>query len=64
MSQLQSNSEEKDSPVILKQFFFEKKSLHFHINAARVIRPVKQDKLSFSGIKINMPLPNPAYCIS
>ena len=34
--------------------------IHFHINSTRVIRPVQENQLSFSGIEINKPISVPA----
>ena len=40
-------------PQNLKRLFFLKnRPIHFHINSTSVIRPVKQNKLSFSNIEI------------
>ena len=42
----------------LKRWFFLKNRLiHFHINRTIVIRPVKQNQLSFPSIEINKPNP-------
>ena len=43
--------------------FFKKRSILFLINSARVIRLVKQKRLSFSSIKINKPLVSPVYIV-
>ena len=57
-----SNLEEKDSLIFLKDnFFFKNRTIHFHVNGIRVIRPVKRKKLSFSSIEINKPLPASVY---
>ena len=38
--------------------------MNFHINIARVIRPVKWNSLSFSSMKINKPLFLPVKSVS
>ena len=44
----------------LKRWFFIKnRPTHFHINSTTVVRLVKWNKLSFSNIKIDKPLPEP-----
>ena len=45
---------------ILKDGFPSRRA-HFHINSTRVIKPIKQNKLSFSSKEINKPLPAPFY---
>ena len=47
----------------LTRFFFENRPIYFHINSTRVIRLVKQNKLVFSSIEINKPLPAPVYSV-
>ena len=48
----------ESQPQHLKRCFFLKiRTIHFHINSARVIRPVKWNNLSLSSIEINKPLP-------
>ena len=39
--------------------FLKNRPIHFNINSTSVIRPVKQNQLSFSSIEINKPLPAP-----
>ena len=42
----------ESQPQHLKRLFFlNKRSIHFHINSASVIRPVKQNKFSFPVLK-------------
>ena len=36
-----------------KMLFFENRLIHFHINRNSVIRPVKQNQLSFFSIEVN-----------
>ena len=51
-------------PQLLKRWFFPKTKLtHFHINSTSVIKTVKQNKISFSSIKINKPFPASAQCL-
>ena len=56
----------KDSLSILKDEFYLLKNryIHFRINSTIVIRPVKQNKLSFASIEISKPLPGPVYSVS
>ena len=52
-------------PQHLKRWFLLKNGpIHFHINSTSIIRLVKQNQLSFSGIEINNPLPAPVNCVS
>ena len=44
------------------QFFLKKRPTHFHIKGTSVIRRVKQNKLIFSSIEINKPLPS-SHCL-
>ena len=62
----QSNIEKEDSPnikdkLILEDEFSFEKDIHFCINNIRVIRQVKQNKLTFFSIQINQSLPAPVY---
>ena len=52
-------------PQHLKRYFFLKnRPIHSHINSTSVIKPVKQNQLSFSSIEINKPLPAPVQCLA
>ena len=48
----------------LRQFFFKTRPIHFHAISTRVIRLVKQNKLGFSSIEINKPLPSSIWSVS
>ena len=57
----------KRKPQHLKRLFpLKNRPIHFYINSTSVIRPVKQNKSSFSSIGINKPLscPSPLSCRS
>ena len=43
--------------------FLKNRPIHFHMNSTSVIRPIKQNQLSFSSIVINKPLPVPAHSV-
>ena len=48
----------KSQPQHPKRWFFlNNRPIHFHINSTSVIRPAKQNQLSFSSLEINKPLP-------
>ena len=47
----QSNLEEKDNFKTFKGNFFRNRLIHFHINSTRVMRLVKENKLSFPAMK-------------
>ena len=50
------------NPIQNKKMIFpqeQNRPTHFHINSTRVVKPVKRNKLSFSSIEINKPLPAP-----
>ena len=51
----QSNLEEKDNPSILLKDYFssETEPSIFSINSARVIRSIKENKLSFSSTEVS-----------
>ena len=52
-------------PQHLKRWFsLKSRPIHFHINRTIVIRPVKQNQLSFPSIEINKPLFTPVYSVS
>ena len=54
----------ESQPQYLKRgFFIKNRPIHFHINSTSVIRPVKQNQLSFSSIEIKKPLPVPVQCL-
>ena len=54
----------ESQPQHLKRLFIlKKRPVHFHINSTSVFRPVNQNKLSFSSIEINKPLPAPIQCL-
>ena len=45
-------------PQLFKiRFFFKNRPIHFYINSASVIKPVKRNQLSLSSIEFNKPLP-------
>ena len=48
--------EEKFQFKNFKKFFLQNKPIHFHINRTSVVRPVKQNQLSFPSTEINKPL--------
>ena len=48
----------------LKRFFFKNRAMHFHFNITTVIGSIKRNKLNFSSIEINKPLPAPVYSAS
>ena len=55
----------ESQPQDLKRLFFLKnRPIHFHIHSTSVIRLVRQNQLSFSGIEINKPLPAPVHSVS
>ena len=43
--------------------FLQEETHQFHINNTRIIKTVKQNKLSVSSIEINQPLPTPIWCL-
>ena len=45
-------------------FLFKNRPFHIPINRISVIRPIKRNKLSFSSIEINNPLPAPVLSVS
>ena len=50
------------NPIQNKKMIFpqeQNRPTHFHINSTRVVKPAKRNKLSFSSIEINKPLPAP-----
>ena len=48
-------------PKHLKRWFFLKnRPINFHLNSTSVIRPVKQNQLSFKGMEFNKPPPAPS----
>ena len=49
----------KDNVRAPIQFRRDNSTIHFHINSTSVIRPVKQNQLSFFSIEIIKPLPVP-----
>ena len=52
-------------PQHLKRLFFLKnRPIHFRINSTSVIRPIKQNQLSFFSIEINKQLPVPVHSVS
>ena len=55
---------ESQQQNLKRLFFLKKRPIHFHINTTSVIRPVTQNKLSFSSIEINKPLPAPVHSVS
>ena len=46
----------RSTPASKRLFFLKNSAIHFHINRTSVIRPVKQNQLSFSSIEINKAL--------
>ena len=55
----------ESQPQHLKRLFFLKnRPIYFHINSTSVIRPIKQNQLSFFSIEINKRLPVPAQCLT
>ena len=47
-----------------RSFFLKNRPIHFHINNTIVIRPVKQNQLSFPSIEIDKPLLTPVHSVS
>ena len=55
----------ESQPQYLKRWFFLKnRSIYFYINSTSVIKLVKRNKLSFSSIEINKPLPARVHSVS
>ena len=52
-------SRERQLQHLKRWFFLKNRPIHFHINSTSVIRSVKGNKLSFTSIEINRPLPAP-----
>ena len=52
------------SQYLKRSFFLKNKPFHFHINTTSVIRPIKQNQLSFFSIEINQLLPAPVNSVS
>ena len=52
--QFRTNSQTQNLKI---WFFLKTRPIHFHINSTSVIRPVKQNRLSFSSININKLFP-------
>ena len=50
---------ERQLQHLKRWFFLKNRPIHFHINSTSVIRSVKGNKLSFTSIEINRPLPAP-----
>ena len=44
-------------PGSYKMTFFKKRPIYFHINSTKVMKAIQQNKLIFSNIEINKPLP-------
>ena len=54
----------ESQPEHLKRWIFLKnRPIHFCINSASVVIPVKRNQLSFSSIEINKPLSAPVQCV-
>ena len=57
--------QKRKSTLHLKRLFFlMNRLIHFYINTTKVIRPVKQNQLSFSSIETKKPLLAPVYSFS
>ena len=55
---------EGQSQHLKRLFFLKNRPIHFHINRTSVIRPIKQNQLSFTGNKISKSLLTPVYSVS
>ena len=51
------------SQYLKRLFFLMNRLIHFHINSTSVIKPVKQNQLSFLSTEINKPLTAPVQCL-
>ena len=58
------NQTRKIVPASQKMFFLKSRPIHVHINSTSVVRPIKQNKLSFSSIEINKLFPSPVRNVS
>ena len=55
---------ERQSQHLKRCFFINNRPVDFHISSTSFIRLIKQNRLSFSSLRINKPFPTPVQTIS